>query len=119
MKKIIALLIACVFIFTLAGCSSDKANRALTMDDLKVIAEKGEKISLRDFEPYDYIQYGSGIVQRKYPIGDEYTVCIVLGSSDEISYIELATTKPGFTIADRGIDIRTESIDEFLKKVNG
>ena len=119
MQKIIALLLTCVFIFTLAGCSSDKAKRALTMDDLKVIAQKGEKISLKDFEPYNYIEYGSGIVRRTYPIGDEYAVCIELGPSDELFSIELETTKPGFTIADRGIDIRTESIDEFLERVNG
>lgn len=45
MKKIIALVIAFVCAISLIGCSSEEVKRNLTIDELKVIAEKGNNIS--------------------------------------------------------------------------
>ncbi len=121
MKKYIALVVAFIFVLSLVGCSSDEPKRELTIDELKVIAEKGENISWSDFEPYIYsLEGGSGIHFRTYPIGDEYVLHVEGGLPDWILSVRLSTkvVVDGSLNGYREIDIRTESIDEFLREVN-
>ncbi len=120
MKKYIALTIILVCVLGLVGCSSDKPNRDLTIDELIVIAGKGENISWSDFESYNCSEVGSGIISRVYSIGDEYVLHITGWPPDDIQFIKLSTKVEAGGSLDgyREIDIRTESIDDFLKEAN-
>ena len=120
MKKFIALVIAFVCAISLIGCSSEEVKRDLTIDELKVIAEKGNNISWSDFDPFIYSsEGGSGILFRTYPVGDNY-VLHVGGSPDGIVYARLSTKGEVGDSADgfREIDIMTQSIDKFIKGTN-
>ena len=117
MKKYIALVIAFVCVLGLVGCSSEEPKRELTIDELKVIAEKGENILWSDFEPYIYhFRAGSGIITTSYLIGEEYILTIAGWPDAYISSIRLSTAvKVGESTDEyREIDIRTESIDDFI-----
>ena len=119
MKKYIALVIALICAFGLCGCASEEPKRELTIDELKVIAEKGEDISWSDFEPYICsFEGGSGIIYRTYHIGEEYVLTITGWPGGYVGSIELSTVvlADGSTKEEyRRIDIRTESIEDFLK----
>ena len=117
MKKCIAFVMAFICVLSLFGCASDEPKRDLTIDELKVIAEKGENISWSDFEPYSYYsRAGSGIIYTSYLIGDEYMLTIVGWPNAYIQSITLSTVvlANGSTDEYLEIDIRTESIDDFL-----
>ena len=120
MKQFIALVVAFVCAISLIGCSFKDMKRDLTLDELKLIAEKGDNISWSDFDPFIYsYEGGSGILFRTYPVGDNY-VLHVQGWPDGIMSVILSTKVEVGDSADvhREIDIRTQSIDKFIKGTN-
>ena len=115
------LVIVFICVLGLTVCSCDERKRDLTIDELKVIAEKGESISLSDFDPYIYsFEAGSGILSKTYPVGEDYVLHIQGTPPDSIVSIRLSTkiAASGSMDGYREIDIRTESIEDFLAEVN-
>jgi Antirepressor regulating drug resistance, predicted signal transduction N-terminal membrane component len=87
-------------------------NLMLTMEELKMIARKGKDISWEDFSKYKGTDVGSGLYIRQYPIKGHYYV-LIGGADTEAApmYVKLydSNTK-------QYIDLRTDNIDDFLKK---
>lgn len=84
--------------------------RLLTLEELKVIAKKGEDISWEDFEPYHGKDIGSGLYIMYYPLEQPYSVIVGGVPNKKPMYINLSSNK-----TKQYIDIRQESIDEFLE----
>ena len=123
MRKYIVLALVIFCVLSLVGCAEghtpEEPKQELTIDELKVIAEKGEDIWWSDFEPYvQFSEYGSGILNRSYLVEDKYLLTVSGWPDSYISSIRLSTAiKVGeSTEGYREIDIRTESIDDFLKE---
>lgn len=84
----------------------------LTLEIVKKLSEKGDKLSWKDFQTYDGGKdIGSGLYIKWYPIDDKYDLLIGGGSLKERPmYINLS---PKYT--KKSIDIRRDDIDEFIK----
>ena len=78
--------------------------KTLTMESLIELSKKGEKLTEMDFWEYKAQMMGSGIIRPVYSIDNEYTFTIFLGD------MLLHSHETG-----KEIDIRTESIEEFIK----
>lgn len=102
----------CIFVFS-GGNKEEKRN--LTIDELKIIAEKGENMSMSDFEKFYCISMGSGIKTTIYPIEGRYQLTIMGWDSIEDIRLSTVVTEGGNTYDYKEIDIRTESINEFIK----
>lgn len=83
----------------------------LTLDELKVIAKKGEAISWEDFAPYDGQDIGSGLYIMNYPMESPYSVLVGGVPGKKPMYVNLNNTE-----TERYIDIRQENIDEFIQE---
>ncbi|SNS47639.1 Signal transducer regulating beta-lactamase production, contains metallopeptidase domain [Anaerovirgula multivorans] len=83
----------------------------LTLDELKLIAQKGDAISWDDFAPYDGRDVGSGLYIMHYPMEQPYYVRVGGVPGEPPMYIRLCSTE-----TEQYIDIRQESIDEFIQK---
>ena len=95
MKKYIALALVILCVLSLVGCSEghtpEEPKKELTIDELKVIAEKGEDIWWSDFEPYVQLaEYGSGILNRSYLVEDKYLLTVSGWPDSYISSIRLS-----------------------------
>lgn len=86
----------------------DVAN--ITMDELKLIASKGDAISWDDFAPYNGQDIGFGLYIMHYPMEPPYYVRVGGVPGDSPIYVYLGSTGTG-----QYIDIRQESIDEFIQ----
>lgn len=85
--------------------------RTLTMEKVKVLAQKGENLGWRDFGIYLYEDIGSGLYVHRYEIDENYYLLIGGTSKEEPPmYIRLISAKD----SDSYIDIRTESIEDFI-----
>ncbi len=87
----------------------------LTLEKVKELAKKGEALSWSDFEQFDGREIGSGLYILEYDVDEDYSLCI--GGGDKRTspmYMNLIYE------ADRSkcIDIRTESIDDFIDSLN-
>lgn len=116
MKKHIALVLALTCVFSLVGCSN--SGEKLTLEKVKALAEKGEALSWSDFEQYRDVgeNIGSGLYILAYDIDENYYLLIGGGGVQAPPmYIRL------FSKADDSayIDIRTESVDDFINSQNG
>jgi len=84
----------------------------LTLEIVKNLSEKGDKLSWEDFQTYNGGKdIGSGLYIKLYPIDDKYELLIGGGSLEESPmYINLwnKDTK-------KFIDIRHDDIDKFIK----
>ncbi len=115
MKRILLTILAitlCISVFS--GCNKEE-KRNLTIDELKIIAEKGENMSMSDFEKFNCISMGSGIPTTVFPIEGGYQLTIMGKDSIEVIRLSTVVTEGGNIDDYREIDIRTESIDEFIK----
>jgi beta-lactamase regulating signal transducer with metallopeptidase domain len=83
----------------------------LTLDELKLIAKKGDAVSWDDFAPYHGQSLGSGLYIRSYPMEPPYYVNVGGVPGELPMYIHLGSTE-----TEQYIDIRQESIEEFIQK---
>lgn len=95
---------------------TETRKKKLTIEDLKELAKKGPDLSWSDFDQYrDAGFVGSGLCIIEYDIDKNYYL-IIGGAGMDMSpmYISLCSK------ADDGkhIDIRTESIDDFINSLN-
>ncbi len=81
----------------------------LTLDELKLIAQKGDAISWNDFAPFHGRDVGSGLYIMNYPIEPPYYVSVGGFPGEPPMYVRLCSTD-----TEQHIDIRQESIDEFI-----
>ena len=88
----------------------------LTISDLKgLIATYGENLTWEHFEQYYFVETGSGLYIRIYPINEEYELWIGGGnppSKPDYIYLTKANMMDGETFDP--IDVRYESIDDLL-----
>lgn len=82
----------------------------LTIDELKTIAQKGDAISWEDFSAYEARAIGSGLYIMLYPMAEPYYVTVGGIPQETPMYVRLCSTK-----TEQYIDIREESIDQFLQ----
>lgn len=83
---------------------------SLTLDALKQIAEKGEAISWDDFAPYQGQDIGFGLYVMRYPMEQPYYVNVGGVPGETPMYVRLCSS-----MTEQYIDIRQESIDEFIQ----
>ena len=91
---------------------TDKSNK-LTVEIVKDLSDKRDKLTWEDFQPYESKDLGSGLYIKLYPIDDKYELLIGGGSlTKEPMYINLVdkSTK-------KSIDIRQDDVDEFIYNV--
>ena len=87
------------------------AGRTLTLDDVRMLAEKGDALGWDDLALYDFKVTGSGLYIRSYPIDSRYD--LLVGATRETAepiYYKLRDKK-----TDRSIDIRDGDVDAFLR----
>jgi hypothetical protein len=85
--------------------------RTLTLDDVRMLAAKGDALGWDDLTLYDYKVTGSGLYIRCYPIDSRYD--LLVGATRETAepiYYLLRDKK-----TNASIDIRTEDVDAFLQ----
>lgn len=82
----------------------------LTIDELKTIAQKGDAISWEDFSAYEVREIGSGLYIMLYPMTEPYYVTVGGIPEETPRYVRLCSTE-----TEQYIDIREESIDQFLQ----
>ncbi|HHV08720.1 MAG TPA: hypothetical protein GXX75_00380 [Clostridiales bacterium] len=82
----------------------------LTLDELKLIAQKGDAISWDDFAPYYGQSIGFGLYIMHYPMEQSYYVRVGGVPKEPPMYVYLGSTE-----TEQYIDIRKESIDEFIQ----
>ena len=89
----------------------------LSLAEVRQLAEKGEDLSWDDFGQYKHKDIGSGLHVFLYDIDENY--CLLIGGGDTQSaplYIRLVFKASNSNFIDDGeyIDIRTESIEDFI-----
>lgn len=82
----------------------------LSIDELKTIAQKGHAISWEDFSAYEVRAIGSGLYIMLYPMAEPYYVTVGGIPEETPMYVRLCSTE-----TEQYIDIREESIDEFIQ----
>jgi len=91
---------------------TDKSNK-LTLEIVKDLSKKQDKLSWEDFQPYESNEMGSGVYIKLYPINDKYELVIGGGSFTQkpmyINLVDKATKK--------SIDIRQDDVAEFIYNV--
>ena len=90
--------------------AEEDTTRRLSLDDVKLLAEKGDSLTWEDFDLFSYEEIGSGLYIRQYVIDDLFDL-IIGGSSQETkpTYIQLRNIE-----TDAFIDIRTENVEMFI-----
>ena len=92
--------------------TTDVSSSNLTMRTLKALVERyGEDLTWSSFDTYSSKSIGSGLYILRYPIDDNYSLWIGGTCPDEAPwYIRLVSEQN----TDNYIDVRTESIDDFI-----
>lgn len=100
-----------------------KGTRVLRMNELTELAKKGEALTLADLRDYVCQDIGGSIYILKYYMPEGYT--LLVGSepgTDKVYYMNLYRGNKGGTgenySPEESIDIRTESISDFISTVN-
>ena len=116
MKKLIAIVLSLVFIFSLVGCNQqdikEQSDKILTLDKVVELSAKGEKLTWSDFEQYESIETGSGLYILVYEIDENFDLWIGGTSKEESPFYIRLLTKSN---TDNYIDIRTDDVNEFIK----
>ena len=91
----------------------------LSLAEVRQLAEKGEDLSWDDFAQYKHEDIGSGLYIFLYDIDENY--CLLIGGGGMQTppmYIRLVFKAGNSNVIDAGeyIDIRTESIDDFINR---
>ncbi len=99
------------YVQSMSQMASSIARFILTLDDLSAIVERyGESLTWSHFDRYYSWEVGSGLYIRYYPIDENYSLRVGGGGvTSPPDYIYLVDEN-----SDNRIDVRYESIDEFL-----
>lgn len=109
-RKIIAVALLLCSVFLFSACNNG-SNNILTLEKVRFLSEKGGHLSWDDVEGYSFEETGSGLYIRQYHMQDHYQLVIGGPSLEKApEYIYLVKE------SGERIDIRYESIDEFLEK---
>ena len=115
-KKLIAIVLSLVFIFSLVGCNQqdikEQSDKILTLDKVVELSAKGEKLTWSDFKQYESIETGSGLYILVYEIDENFDLWIGGTSMEESPFYIRLITKSNI---DNYIDIRTDDVNEFIK----
>lgn len=88
---------------------TDKSNK-LTVEIVKDLSDKRDKLTWEDFQTYESKDLGSGLYIKLYPIDDKYELLIGGGSLTKkpmyITLVDKATKK--------SIDIRQDDVAKFI-----
>lgn len=96
---------------TAASDANDKSGNLLTIDKVKELAKKGDDLTWSDFDGYTFTEGGSGLYIRSYAVEGGYNLMVSgTGRETKPMYIYLSCEGKG------KIDIRYDSIDEFLNE---
>ena len=91
--------------------AAQKDGKILTIDKVKELAKKGDDLTWSDFDGYTFTEGGSGLYIKSYSVEGGYNLMIGGGGRE---------TKPMYIYLSDGndniIDIRYDSIDEFLNE---
>lgn len=90
-------------------------SKSLTLEKVIALSEKGQELTWDDFEGYPYEDIGSGLYIQRYPVGESYYLLIGGVPNQKPFYIRLQ--RVGET--DEFIDIRTDSVKDFLERWDG
>lgn len=129
MKKGIAMVLTLVLILScavLSGCqdgdkgqsgapavtSVQTGDEALTMEQVKALAKKGDKLTWADITKYKGTNAGKDMVVVAFPVEDDYKLTAA-GTDLDKAPMYVTLTKNGKS---KGIDIRHEDIDAYLKE---
>lgn len=86
--------------------------KSLSLNDVIMLSGKGEELTWSDFDGYAYTDVGSGLYIRVYEVNPQYSLWIGGGSTNvSPMYIRLVSA----TNTDDYIDIRTESVTDFIE----
>lgn len=90
---------------------NENGEKMLTIDELKIIAQKGKNITWDDFSKFKGTEIGSGLYIRKYDINEQYYVLIGGTSPNKAPmYVSLHDTRAG-----RSIAVGEDNIDDFIR----
>ena len=108
--------------FSIRNPSNPPVTEPLTLAVVKQLSEKGEALSWSDFEQYEHNDIGSGLHIYRFDIDEKY--CLIIGGGNTENppmYIRLVCKAEDSEFIDDGeyIDIRTESIDDFINGLSG
>lgn len=94
--------------------SSETTTLLLSLDDVIRLSEKGTELTWSDFENFSYIETGSGLYIRRYPIDERFSVSVGCASkySEPIYFYLNAPDKDNESVF---IDIRTGDIEGFIE----
>lgn len=82
----------------------------LTLEIIKELSKKRDKLSWEDFQTYESIEMGSGLYIKLYPINDKYELIIGGGSlTKSPMYINLVNKA-----TEKSIDIRQDDVADFI-----
>lgn len=91
----------------------DEPLARLTLDDVRALAKKGEALSARDFDGYEYIETGSGLYIKLYPIDERLSVWLGFAAEGEPMYFNLRAKMSDVSDYDT-VDLRTGDVEAFL-----
>lgn len=121
MKKVILSILSLICILFLCSCTltfikqGSEHDSVLTLEMVKELSKKGDKLSWEDFEKYDGIDTGSGLYIRVYDINDDYKLSVTGTNPDmEPMGIHLDCKKTAY----ERIDIRYDDVEEFLERTS-
>ena len=83
----------------------------LTLEKVLEFSQKGEGLSLADFEAFEYVESGSGLYIREYPIDEKFSFSIgFMGGDQDPIYFYLHARDSEAAM----IDIRYEDVEQFI-----
>ena len=90
---------------------ASSSKEVLSLNDVIILSQKGHELIWEDFEPYDYIETGSGLYIRVYEINELFELWIGgAGPNREPMYIYLKLADG----SDTKMDIRDGGVTEFI-----
>ncbi len=96
----------------LTGCGTEKA---LTLDRVLALSQKGEDLSWEDFEDYPSQEVGHGLYILLYEVDENFWLYLGGVPGEKPQYIRLTS------VADREqyVDIRTGDVPGFIQSITG
>lgn len=85
----------------------------LTLDKVIELSEKGEELTWGDFRDFAYVETGSGLYIRHYPIDERFSLLIGGTNPDEDPWYIYLEAADGY---ESRIDIRRDDVEGFIEE---